>query len=291
MAEMINRHRYLLLILSVTFLLLVLLAAAPLVSHRALGDYTDPQGPLYEGSSADDNRDNFDGSLRVVTWNMFYGDKLEQVIQTLEEVPELQDADILLLQEIDAVGVDTMAKRLHYNYVFYPAILDHHRRIEYGDAILSKWPLKNPAKLILPIFIPNWLESRISTSATVVVDGTEIAVYSTHLDITWMIFKQGESQAEYLSRAAEERDEPIILGGDFNTWNPVSIANLDKQMEKIGLERLSKGAGYTFEWAGLKFILDHIYSNAALDYQAGVYRQTNANDHYPVWAEMTIDTK
>ena len=277
-------------IISVTFLILVLLAAAPLISHRALGDYTDPQGPLYEGSYADKGK-SFDGSLRVVTWNMFYGDQLEQAIKALEEVPELQDADILLFQEIDAAGVDTIAKRLHYNYVFYPAILDHHRRVEYGDAILSKWPLSNPTKSILPIFIPNWLESRISTSATILVDGKEITVYSTHLDITWMIFRQGESQAEFLSRAAGGKDGAIILGGDFNTWNPVSILNLDEQMEKVGLERLSKGAGYTFEWAGLKFILDHIYSNAALDYQAGVYRHTNASDHYPVWADMSIENK
>ena len=285
-----KKDRKLLLILSVTFLLLVLLAAAPLVSHRALGNYTDTKGPLYEGSYAG-KMENFDGSLRVVTWNMFYGDKLEQAIATLEDAPELRDADILLFQEIDAVGVETIAKRLHYNYVFYPAILDHHRRVEYGDAILSKWPLSNPTKNILPIFIPNWLESRISTSATIMVDGKEITVYSTHFDITWMIFMQGESQAEFLSRVAGEVDHPIILGGDFNTWNPFSIANLDKQMGKIGLMRLSQGAGYTFEWAGLKFILDHIYSNAALDYQSGVYRQTNASDHYPVWAELSIEVK
>jgi hypothetical protein len=65
---------------------------------------------------------------------MYYGEKLEQAIKTLEDAPELRDADILLFQEIDAVGVEAIAQRLGYNYVFYPAILDHHRRIEYGDA-------------------------------------------------------------------------------------------------------------------------------------------------------------
>lgn len=278
------------LIASLVILFLVLLSAAPLVSHRALGDYTDPAGPLYEGSHAEEVGD-FDGILRVVTWNMFYGDKLEQAIETLEDVPELRDADILLFQEIDAVGVETIAQRLHYNYVFYPAILDHHRRIEYGDAILSKWPLSSPTKIVLPVFIPGWLESRISTSATVFLGGKEITVYSTHLDITWMIFMQRESQAEFLSRIAGEKDNFIILGGDFNTWNPASIVNLDKQMGKLGLIRLSKGAGYTFEWAGLQFFLDHVYSTDVLDYQSGVYRQTNASDHYPVWAQMSIDTR
>ncbi len=61
-------------------------------------------------------------------------------------------------------------------------------------------------------------------------------------------------------------------------------------MAEIGLKRLSKGAGYTFEWAAFKFTLDHIYSTLG-DYRSGVYRQTNASDHYPVWADMTIDIK
>jgi len=285
---MSSKGRYLRIILSIALAILVLLAAvAPLLSHRALRDYTDPQGPLYAGSYADE-AGKFDGSLRVVTWNMFYGNKLEQAIETLAEAPELRDADILLFQEIDAAGVETIAQRLHYNYVFYPTILDHHRRIEYGDAVLAKWPLSNPTKIVLPVFIPGWLESRSSTSATITIGGKEILAYSTHLDITWMIFMRGESQAEFLSRSAGKNDNFMILGGDFNTWIPISIAILDKEMGKIGLERLSRGAGYTFEWAGLKFILDHIYSKPVPENRSGVYRQTNASDHYPVWAEISI---
>ncbi len=275
-------------IIAVVILIFILVAAgAPLLSHRALGDYTDPQGPLYTGAYAD-KAGKFEGSLRVVTWNMFYGDKLEQTINTLAETPELRDADVLLFQEIDAAGVETIAQRLRYNYVFYPTILDHKRRIEYGDAVLSKWPLSNPAKIVLPVFIPGWLESRSSTRATITIDGKEIIAYSTHLDITWMIFRRGESQAEALSRAANKNNDFIILGGDFNTWLPASIASLDRALGKAGLERLSQGAGYTFEWAGLKFILDHVYSEGMGDYRSGVYRRTQASDHYPVWAEMSI---
>jgi hypothetical protein len=54
-------------------------------------------------------------------------------------------------------------------------------------------------------------------------------VYRTHLDITRTIFMRGESQAEFLSRAPARKDNFMILGGGFNTWNPLSIASLDKQ--------------------------------------------------------------
>jgi endonuclease/exonuclease/phosphatase family metal-dependent hydrolase len=39
----------------------------------------------------------------------------------------------------------------------------------------------------------------------------------------------------------------------------------------------------------LKLTLDHIFSVEGLIYQAGVYRQTDASDHYPLWVEILAD--
>jgi endonuclease/exonuclease/phosphatase family metal-dependent hydrolase len=280
--------QYVRIILLVATLLLVLLAVRLLVVRRALGNYSDPGNPFFEGSYAGEV-ENFDGSLRVVTWNMHHAEKLAQAIETLEDATELGDADILLFQEIDAEGVETIAQRLRYNYVFYPAFYSRRLQKEFGNAILAKWPLSYPDKIVLPNALPGWLESRNSASATILLDGREIKVYSLHLDYTWMYLSRGISQVEFLGRAAGGEDNFIILGGDFNTWTPISIAILDDQMGKIGLERLTKGTGYTFEWAGVKLTLDHIFSKDVLNYRAGVYRQTNASDHYPVWAEMSLE--
>jgi endonuclease/exonuclease/phosphatase family metal-dependent hydrolase len=258
--------------------------------RRAIGDYSDPGGPHFEGSYAGEVS-NFNGNLRVVTWNLHHGEKLAQAIETLEDAEQLRDADILLLQEIDLEGVEKIAQSLHYSYVYYPAFFNRHHQKEFGNAILAKWPLRNPDKIVLPNALPGWLESRNSASATILLDGREIIIYSVHLDYTWMLLRRGESQGEFLSRSAGGENNFIILGGDFNTWNPASIAFLDDQMGKIGLRRLTEGTGYTFEWSGLKFTLDHIFSKAVLDYQSGVYRGTNASDHYPVWAEISISTK
>lgn len=275
-------------ILSIASLIIVLLVTGLLVTRRAVGNYSNPSGPFFEGSF-DDEAGNFDGSLRVVTWNTHYADNVDQTIQTLEDAEELQDADILLLQEIDAKGVEKIAQRLRYNYVFYPAAFNRQRRKEIGNAILAKWPLSDPDKIVLPNALPGWLESRNSASAMILINGREIHIYCVHLEITWMLFMRGESQVEFLGREAGGKDNFIIMGGDFNTWTPVSIAILDEQMGKIGLKRLTEGTGYTFERAGLKFTLDHIFSKAALHHRAGVYRQTNPSDHYPVWAEISID--
>lgn len=268
-------------------LVLLLLLLWLLVSRRPIGDYSDPHKPFYEGYYAD-AQGRFDGKLRVVTWNLHYAEKQDQAIATLENVQELQDADVLLLQEMDIDGVETLAQRLHYNYIFYPAAIHRQRREEYGNAILSKWPLSHPAKIVLPNWLPDWLQSRNAARATISIGIREILVYSVHLDTTWIIPKWVESQGEFLIEEVGKENNLVILGGDFNTWTPGSIATLENGLRKVGLERVTKGMGYTFESSGLRLTLDHIFSGDVLDYQAGVYRQTDASDHYPVWVDMLM---
>jgi len=138
---------------AVASLLLVLLAVVLLVMRRETANYSNPGGPFFEGSYAGEVG-NFDGSLRVVTWNLHHGEKLEQAIETLEDAPELRDADILLLQEIDVEGVEAIAQKLHYNYVYYTAFFHPRFKKEFGNAILTKWPLSNPDKIVLPMLFP-----------------------------------------------------------------------------------------------------------------------------------------
>jgi endonuclease/exonuclease/phosphatase family metal-dependent hydrolase len=282
-----KRKQEIRLILTVTSLVLVLLSVMFLVLRKAVGNYTNPSGPVFEGSYAA-RVGNFDGSLKVVTWNLHYAEKLEQIIHDLNNVAELRDADILLFQEVNSQGVKTIAQRLGYDYVYYPASFNRQRRQEYGNAILSKWPLINSTKIVLPNFAPGWMESRNSVRATISLNGREALIYCTHFDTSWLIFSPPESQAEYLSKKVGGVDDFIILGGDFNTWNPISIAYLTEQMGNVGLERLTMDTGYTFEWADIKLTLDHIFSKEVQSYQSGVYRQTDASDHYPVWAKITI---
>jgi len=271
-------------VLLIAFLLLVLF----LLSRRPIGNYADPQGPFFEGSYAEAQR-QFDGRLRVITWNLHYAEKAEQAIEVLKNVPELTDADVLLLQEMDVEGVETIAQGLGYNYVYYPAAIHRYHRKEFGNAILSKWTLSDPAKIVLPNWLPGWLQSRNAARATISVAGREILAYSVHMDTVWMIARWEKTQGEFLVEEVGKGDDMVILGGDFNTWNRSSIALLEKGLGNADLERVSKGSGYTFESSGLRLTLDHLFSGEVLDYQSGVYRQTDVSDHFPVWAELVID--
>lgn len=264
---------------------LILIAMLLVLWKKHIINYTDPKGPMEQGSYVDSEK-AFDGTLRVATWNLHFGEDLDEAIATLENAEELQGSDLLFLQEIEAEGVEKIAKELRYRYIFFPTVFSRQRQEEYGIAILSKWPLNNPEKYLLPNWFPGWVENRFAAKAVISVAGKAITVYNVHLDVVWM-----ESQGRFLTGLIEQVNGETILGGDFNTWRAASINLLENSLADIGMERLTQGTGYTFQTNGLKFTLDHIFSLEGLNYTAGVYRQTDASDHYPVWADITLDVE
>lgn len=268
-------------LLIASFLILITMLLLFWKKHRI--NYTDPKGLMEQGNYVDSEK-TFDGTLRVVTWNLHFGEDLDEAIATLENSEELQGLDLLLLQEIEAEGVEKIAKELHYRYIYFPTVFSRQRQEEYGIAILSIWPLNNPEKYLLPNWFPGWVENRFAGKAVISVAGKAITVYNVHLDVVWM-----ESQRKFLAGLIEQENNETILGGDFNTWRAASIHLLENNLADIGMERLTQGTGYTFQTNGLKFTLDHIFSLEGLNYTAGVYRQTDASDHYPVRADITFD--
>jgi endonuclease/exonuclease/phosphatase family metal-dependent hydrolase len=249
---------------------------------KSVSSHSNPKSALSQGEYAADTLE-FDGTLKVVTWNLHHGEHLEEIIAILETTSELQDADILLFQEIDAEGTNKIAEELQDNFVYAPAIFNRRLGKDHGNAILSKWSLRSAQKIDLPNWFPPLTEERNAAYAITSIGGMEIAVYSAHLDLLWM-----DRQAEFVAKETLLQNKSIIFGGDFNTWRPASIGKLENIMEQAGLERLTSDSGYTVDKEGIHLTLDHIFSIEELEYTSGVYYETNASDHYPLWVDIQI---
>jgi len=86
------------------------LLAAGCATHQ---NYLDPLGPRFEGAyaiSAAHERE-----LRVVTYNIKFGRKAAEAALALRTHPSLRNPDILVLQEMEAGGVELMARELGLN--------------------------------------------------------------------------------------------------------------------------------------------------------------------------------
>ena len=269
-------------ILLASFLLLALLVylIAPGLRRR---NFTDPNGPVFNGEYAE-QMPQFDGTFKIVSWNVHHAENVPGLIETLQQVEVLSQADVLLLQEIDENSTDRIAHKLLYNYVYYPATTDRSSGKYHGNATLSLWPILSSAKIVLPNSLPEIKEARVAVQATLDVSGIDVLVYNGHLETIWMLPGGSFAQIPALAEQVQDLDSFVVIGGDFNTWTPSSIQIMDDRFNRAGLVRLTREAGYTFELLGVPLVMDHIFSQPVPTYSAGVWRETNLSDHYPVWA-------
>ncbi|MBD3162473.1 MAG: hypothetical protein GF346_08940, partial [Candidatus Eisenbacteria bacterium] len=250
---------------------------------------TDPAGPVY--TEPDRFRFSVPETIDAVTYNIRFSRRIEEALAVLrtgmEEAPE-----ILLLQEMDAIGTRTIARALRYSYVYYPAVIhDRHDR-EFGNAILVRGTILSHEKIPLPHLDPNG-HQRIAVFARVRLDGREIGVYSVHLGTRISAQSRGEQVERILAHAAR-RSIPTVVGGDFNTF---SRSGLDAVLDRFARAGFLHAVGrfdwtYRFQLLGItwkRFLLDHLFVRRlpVLDVER-IGTETEASDHLPVRARIRI---
>src|SRR5256712_2957636 len=156
-------------------------------------------------------------TLRVVTYNVKYGRQVNRAVSARRRYGPLRGADIILLQEMDAPATRQIAEALEMAYVYYPAGVNGHTHRDFGNAILSRWPITTDEKLLLPHLGRIRNEQRIATVASVQIGAQTGRVYCLHLgtpsEIGWA--KRRDQAHVVLADAAQY---PLaIVGGDMNS--------------------------------------------------------------------------
>jgi len=275
------------------WLLLIGVLVLPVVAvvlflSRSIENFQDPAGPLFSGNYAGEQPLS-DDPLTVVTWNIKFGEEVEEAIEEWDANSGLSRADIVMLQEMDEAGVELIARKLGYNYVYYPAsIHDRHDRT-FGNAILSKWPIIESAKILLPHQSPTNEQRRIAVRAVIKVGEREVLAYSVHTETIFLsAMKRGEQIDALVEDIKNQPQSHVVVGGDFNTFTQSSIDDLESTMAEAGLERVSAGTGPTVLSLGdFGFTLDHLFAENMTLVDSVVWPDTSASDHAPVRAVLS----
>jgi endonuclease/exonuclease/phosphatase family metal-dependent hydrolase len=225
--------------------LLAVLAATWIACAGAV-NYTNPDGPRYVGGEATVPPPR--PELRIVTFNVARAVHIPGAIECLGR-PPLRDADVVLLQEMDAPGTQSIADALALRYVYYPGSVRPGER-DMGNAILSPWPIEDTRKLLLPhtSFVVH--RQRTATVATVTIGGRPVRVYSVHL--TSPLGGGGgtrRDQADAVVADVRDWNGPVIAGGDLNSR---SVGN---RFEAAGFRWLTKSVRKTVNL----FTFDHVF--------------------------------
>jgi endonuclease/exonuclease/phosphatase family metal-dependent hydrolase len=246
-------------------------------------NYTSVVGPRYAETAAPRPPAREDGVVRVVTFNIQWARHTDSAIALLQSNPSLQDADIITLQEMDDPATRRVAEALGMSYVYYPSTLHPQSKRDFGNAILSRWPISDDRKLILPHLGRFGKTERTATTATVTVRGVPVQVYSVHL-ATWI--ERGPGQRREQARAVVDdaaRYERVIVSGDMNSHG------IGKVVQEAGFVWPTEHNPSTVKLGNW----DHVFLKgiAAVDgTNTGVVRDNrHASDHHPVWVTVSFE--
>jgi endonuclease/exonuclease/phosphatase family metal-dependent hydrolase len=264
--------------MSVGFVRALALASAALASG-CVSNYLDPAGPFY-ATTHGDGRDR-EPEVRIVTFNVERGRRVDRAIAALQAHPALREADIVVLQEMSAEGVEAVARALRMNSAYFPASREPGGGADWGNAILSPWPLADARKLLLPHRSVGSRRARTATSARLLRPAGAVRVYSTHLGSVWGTTEaRRRDQAEKILADAAGVREPVVIAGDFNS------RELGQLFVRQGYCWPTRDVGPTVD----RYSVDHVFARglcAGPAFRAGVARDvTDASDHRPVWAVL-----
>ena len=244
-------------------------------------NYTNPDGPRCYGDYAAGEPELGD-VLRAVSYNLEFGREVETAIAALETEP-LAGADVILMQEMEAGGVEAIAAALGLRYVYYPASVKHGR--DWGNAVLSPWPMRDYRKVLLPWADPYTNSRRIAVTATLEIGGVDLAVYSTHTATPSLGLGARLDQIEAILDDAGD-SAPVAIGGDLNTADPGSGGQVRELFGDRGFDWASDGATDTGSAFGSDATLDYVFTRGLTPRRSGTFAGDSGSDHQPIWVEL-----
>jgi endonuclease/exonuclease/phosphatase family metal-dependent hydrolase len=249
--------------------------------------------PFYWGNFSETTASTpLPAQLKFVSYNIDFTSNLNAQIEDLKNIPSLKDADFVMLQE--AVGnrdgttntVEAFARALKMNYVFAPGCVLF--GVNYGNAILSRWPIGNFHKVLLPLSDAD--NQRIALGATARIGNREIMVYSLHLTVKFKDTIGSDTSRSLQVKAFTDEAEknpnvPTFFSGDFNNVNPFGWKKVLQVVQNAHFTAVPD-KGWTFKTH--HFTLDHAFEHGFDVVANGIAYEATGSDHAPIWSILHL---
>lgn len=258
--------------------MVVAAACAAFLLGGCATNYPDPSGPRYAGPlpTAPAGVEEAD-TLLVVSFNLELGEAVDSAVSVLTSTPEVRGADLVLLQEMDAEGTRRVAEALGMAWVYYPAIERSSTGRDFGNAILSRWPVVEDEKIVLPYLGVLNRSQRIATAATVRVGRRLVRVYSVHLatpvNLGWR-YRRAQWRAVLADARSHRR---VIIGGDLNS------RSLGEEALRRGFSWPTRDGPRTLLWGRWDHLFLRGFSTPGRAGSGTVLDNRDSSDHLPVW--------
>jgi endonuclease/exonuclease/phosphatase family metal-dependent hydrolase len=233
----------------------------------------------YAGDYRAEIREDASGlrTLDIVTLKTQFARHIGRAKLLFANAHALASATIVLLQEMDAKGTDALAANLQMSYVYDPATVHRKTGRDFGNAVLSRWPIIRDEKVVLPHLSMRDGSSRTGTAATVSTSLGTTEVCSLHI-ATPLELSPSKRREQVRAVLTRLHGAPrVIIGGDFNGYRICKLA------QTHAFEWTTRTIGRTCSVLSL----DHIFVQGLRAIEVGkVTDMLGASDHAAVWARL-----
>lgn len=242
-------------------------------------------------------------NIKVMTYNIQHCLDYKQLllkkriinIDMICDIIQKENPDIIGLNEVynDVLNIETVeqvkyiANKLGYKYFYFGKSIIIKNSIEYGNAILSKYPINNIEliKIDDPIIKDEdvWYESRSIIKCNILIDNNNINVFVTHLGLA------NQEQINGVNKLLEiiDNSKQNILIGDFNMEsNNLNIKKLNNILEDTNKYNEQDNCFTYPSINGIKKI-DYIFINNIKCINSYVVKKIGS-DHLPVVSNIEI---
>jgi len=240
-------------------------------------------------------------TIRVMTYNIHHANPPSREKDSTIDLPAvakvINDAkpDLVALQEIDVCNARAglnlneakeLGRLTGMNYYFTRAI--YYRGGAYGDAVLSRFPIKDTMRYELPP--PAGVKGEIRSLCVVKVQlpGDKALLFaSTHLDQ----YRDESSrllQAATITGIIRSFTLPVIIGGDFNASPDSRTMGL---LDAVLTRSCTTACPFTIPTVNPVKTIDYILYTPASRFESKTVKaipETYASDHLPVIADLRL---
>ena len=276
-------------------------------------------------SSARQAATQFDGTLRLATFNIAHGRGTNESNHShaperwkrLKEIAEFlqrQDLDIVILNEVDFASVWTghenqaeiIAKQAGFTHVMEQRNFDMaipFLRLRFGNAILSRFPIRSAQLVRLPVhsgFEQRFAGAKQSAFADIQLDNQlTIRVFPVHLEPRAGLTRSNSTAV--LASWITNSPYPVICLGDFNCWPTAFSKDRSRSADSLGMDFLLREGRlqtrtetqllpghFTFTSYAPSEAIDWILVPANWEFTSYEVHDIQLSDHRPVVAEVRV---
>jgi endonuclease/exonuclease/phosphatase family metal-dependent hydrolase len=240
--------------------------------------------------------------VRICTWNILLGLRLDKLLETVRTLPDFRHLDLFAVQEASVHNgrpdAKAIADAMGDEYDYFQATAQAFRGREQANALIWRRGLFEQAPEVVSLSdVPRSSLGRAERTLlraippqrriAIRAESVALRVYVMHLDVIGFTHKLEQFRAILTDNATRPAVPLTLIAGDLNTFGPPRLLlwrRIRATANEARLVELTHGLRRT-HWTAQK--LDAIYAGGAVGSTHRAWTlNVRASDHLPVFADF-----